>query len=55
MFEQNEDGSFRRGDRVATAPGARTGLFVPERNELFVAVPHRGDQRAEVRVFRVAD
>jgi DNA-binding beta-propeller fold protein YncE len=28
--------------RVATAPGARTGLFVPELQALFVAVPSRG-------------
>lgn len=31
-------------------PGARTGLFVPDGGKLFVAVPHRGDQRAEVLV-----
>jgi DNA-binding beta-propeller fold protein YncE len=37
--------------RVATAPGARTGLYVAEARRLFVAVPHRGSQRAEVRVF----
>lgn len=28
--------------RVATGPGARTGLFVPEWGQLFVAVPSRG-------------
>jgi len=39
---------------LATAPGARTSLFVPEWNRLFVAVPHRGDQRAEIRVFDTA-
>jgi hypothetical protein len=46
---------FERSLRVPTAPGARTGLFVPERNELLVAVPHRGSQRAELRVFQVAE
>jgi len=39
--------------RVPTAAGARTALLVPERHELFVAVPHRGASRAEIRVFAV--
>ncbi len=55
VFERDQPGSFRPGAKVATAPGARTGLYVPERNELFVAVPHRGEQHAEVRIYRAAD
>ncbi|MGN6820665.1 MAG: YncE family protein [Sphingomonas sp.] len=31
---------------VTTAPGGRTGLFVPERRQLFVAVPARGASAA---------
>ena len=42
-----------RLERITTAPGARTGLYVPAVNRLFVAVPHRGAQRAEIRVFEV--
>jgi protein-tyrosine-phosphatase/DNA-binding beta-propeller fold protein YncE len=38
--------------RMAGAPGARTGLFVPAAGRLYLAVPHRGAQRAEVRVFQ---
>ena len=37
--------------RLPTAPGARTSLFVAELARLYLAVPHRGDQRAEIRVF----
>ena len=37
--------------RIDTAPGARTGLYVAALNRLFVAVPHRGGQLAEIRVF----
>jgi hypothetical protein len=37
--------------RVATASGARTGLFVPAEGRLYLAVPHRGGQRAEIRVY----
>ena len=45
----------RRYNRVATihtAPGARTARFVPEWGWLYLAVPHRGDQRAENRVYQ---
>jgi len=37
--------------RVTTAAGARTSLFVPEQNRLYLAVPHRGAQKAEIRVY----
>jgi hypothetical protein len=39
--------------RLETAAGARTGLFVPEWNLLFVAAPKRGSQAAEVRIYEV--
>jgi len=37
--------------RIPTAQGARTSLWVPEQDRLFVAVPHRGDQKAEIRIY----
>ena len=37
--------------RVHTAPGARTGLFVPARDTLYVAVPARGVSSAEIRAY----
>ena len=37
--------------KIQTAAGARTALFVPELNRLYLAVPHRGNQPAEVRVY----
>jgi len=40
--------------RVGGAPGARTALFVPADGRLYLAVPHRGAQRAEIRVFQAA-
>jgi DNA-binding beta-propeller fold protein YncE len=51
VLEQKEADRYDRIAHQPTAPGARTGLFVPEWSKLFVAVPHRGDQRAEVLVF----
>lgn len=41
--------------RVPTAAGARTSLFVPDHSRLYLAVPHRGAQRAEIRVYEVRD
>ena len=41
--------------KIPTASGARTSLFVPELNRLYLAVPHRGDQPAEVRVYEPHD
>ena len=42
---------FHRVDRLPTRAGARTGLWVATVNRLYVAVPARGGERAEVRVF----
>jgi DNA-binding beta-propeller fold protein YncE len=39
--------------KLATAPGARTSLFVPDLNRLYLAVPHRGTQTAAIRVYEV--
>jgi hypothetical protein len=41
--------------KVPTAAGARTSLFVADANLYFVAVPHRGTQQAEIRVFEVGN
>jgi hypothetical protein len=38
---------------LPTAAGARTALWVPERGRLYLAVPHRGAQGAEIRVYEV--
>jgi DNA-binding beta-propeller fold protein YncE len=42
---------FTRLARVPTAPGARTSLFVTDQSRLYLAVPHRGSQKAEIRIF----
>lgn len=54
VFEEGPQG-WRPATRFATAAGARTCLFVPERDQLFVAVPHRGEQGAEIRTLLVRD
>src|SRR5437867_9554742 len=53
IIEQTDPNTYAASARVNTADGARTGLFVSERDTLFVAVPHRGSQKAEVRAYHV--
>ncbi|MCA1693660.1 MAG: YncE family protein, partial [Actinobacteria bacterium] len=51
-FEQTDPDNYRLIGKVDTAEGARTSLFVPESDTLYVAVPHRGNQQAEIRAFQ---
>ena len=44
---------YRMSGQVATAPGARTSFFMSETGMLYLAVPHRDEQTAELRVFTV--
>lgn len=39
--------------KVPTAPGARTGLYVPEWNKLIVAAPRQGTNDARLLVFAI--
>jgi len=51
VLQQQDGNRFARTAHIATAPGARTSLFVPGLNRLYLAVPHRGAQKAEIRVY----
>jgi DNA-binding beta-propeller fold protein YncE len=53
IIEQTDANTYKASAKIETASGVRTGLFVPERDILFVAVPHRGSQQAEIRAYRV--
>jgi DNA-binding beta-propeller fold protein YncE len=52
---QAGESELRRTSQIATAAGARTSLFVPSLNRLYLAVPHRGSQAAEIRIYEVHD
>jgi hypothetical protein len=54
VISQTNSDIYKVVGQVTTAPGARTSLFVPETRTLYVAVPHRGRQQAELRAFTVA-
>ena len=54
VFRQTDPSAYERLETVRTLRGARTSLFVPAAHRLFVAVPHRGAQRAAVLVFETS-
>jgi DNA-binding beta-propeller fold protein YncE len=51
VVEQADPDHYRVAARVPTADGARTSLWVPEMDRLFVAVPRHGDSEAEILVL----
>jgi len=52
VIDQRDANSYQLRERIATRPGARTSFFSAELNEFYLAVPQRGNQDAEIRVFR---
>lgn len=51
IIQQQDADHYKTLAKIPTALGARTSLFVAELGRLYLAVPHRGTQRAEVRVY----
>jgi hypothetical protein len=42
-------------ERIPTRAGARTGFFSPVLNQFYLAVPQRGNQAAELRIYSARD
>jgi len=55
VFDASEAGKHLRLAHVATAPGARTSLWVPELRRLFVAVPRQGSADASIEIFEAPE
>jgi YVTN family beta-propeller protein len=53
IFSQQDPDHYKLITRIPTAAGARTGLWVQELNRLYVAIPRRGAQQAEIRVYEL--
>jgi hypothetical protein len=51
VYQWQPDSALKLIEKVPTAPGARTSLFVAPTRRLYVAAPKRGQRNAEVRVF----
>ena len=47
-----QGGKYQRLTRIRTAAGARTSLFVPDMDRLFVAARATADEPAAIWVFR---
>jgi len=55
VFEQTDAGHYRALANLPTAPGARTSFFSPDLKRLFLAVPHHGAQKCELRIFETVN
>lgn len=53
VIEQQTPDHYRRLERIPTRLGARTSFFSSSTGELFVAVPKKGTEAAELRVYQV--
>jgi len=53
VFQMSDPNHCEHAGRTNTASGARTGLFVPGLDRLFVAVTHRESQAAKVLVYQI--
>jgi len=52
-FQQKSPDQYVSLGKIATASGARTAIYVPDWNRLILAVPHKGNQAAELRIYQV--
>ncbi len=50
-IEQTSPDSYARASQLPTGPGARTCFFSPALGRLYLAVPDRGAQKAEIRIY----
>ena len=55
IFSVVEGSAPRRIERVESAPGARTGLWIPDQARLFVAAPAREGKPARVLEYRLRE
>ena len=53
VVQQQDADRYVAVGRVRTAPGARTGLFVPQQSTLYVAIPRQLSAPAEIRVYKI--
>lgn len=51
VFKKAANGSYRLARKIPTAPGARTSLFVPDLQRLYLAVPAHGGQSAAIWIY----
>lgn len=52
VFQQKDADHYQPIGKIPTASGARTSLFVPAFHRFYLAVPHRGKQKAGLWVYQ---
>src|SRR6516162_2178419 len=52
VVQQSSPDKYERTAHIPTASGARTCFFSSDLDRLFLAVPDRGNQRAEIRIYQ---
>ncbi len=55
VLDTRPDAKLARIARIKTDAGARTALFTPDQRRLYLAVPHRGAQKASIKVYEVRE
>jgi DNA-binding beta-propeller fold protein YncE len=55
VLDTRPDAKLARIARIKTDAGARTALFTPDQRRLYLAVPHRGAQKASIKVYEVQE
>jgi outer membrane protein assembly factor BamB len=53
IFKQRDADHYDLVNRIQSIQGARTSLFVPELNQLYLAVPEHGGQEAQIQIYEV--
>lgn len=53
VFKQNKMDNYELVQEINTSKGARTCLFIPELNEICIAVPQTGDNDAGILLYRI--
>jgi WD40 repeat protein len=53
IITQRAADRYELKEKIATRPGARTGFFSASLNQFYLAVPQRGNQAAELRIFAI--
>ena len=55
VYQQKDADHYSKIAQVETVKGARTSLFVPELNRLFLAVRQEGENAPAIRVYEITD
>jgi len=53
VFQQKDADHYEQIGHVPGSFRAKTAILVPQLDRYYLAVPHHGDQVAEVRVYKV--